>query len=61
MVLSPTRLAQMVERQTFNLVVMGSSPISVGYFFYPGCCSSGVEQSTAVRSVAGSIPVNSFF
>ena len=33
MALSPTRLAQMVERQTFNLVVMGSSPISGGYFF----------------------------
>ena len=33
MALSPTRLAQSVERQTFNLVVMGSSPISGGYFF----------------------------
>ena len=34
MALSPTRLAQSVERQTFNLVVMGSSPISGGYFFF---------------------------
>ena len=31
---SPARLAQSVEHQTFNLRVMGSSPISGGTSFF---------------------------
>ena len=53
------RLAQSVERATFNRVVEGSSPSS-GVFFY--VCSHGLMVKTADFESAnlGSIPSGSF-
>ena len=43
---SMSRLAQLVERKTFNLVVVGSSPTVGGHyiFFSPGCRESGHRE-----------------
>ena len=45
MLLMPSRLAQLVERKTLNLVVVGSSPtVGVAFFFWDG----GLRRRTAV-------------
>ena len=43
-----SRLAQLVERKTLNLVVVGSSPTVGAFFFFNGrwLCSSPITQET---------------